>query len=92
MLIIVLWLVSVLFKAGRFEGHQILIDKGQYYDCCEGWYDDEGNVFNIEKLVFTKEDVGKEKVVHYQIPDAQVYAQHIYRIHQTIPPTHVVHR
>ncbi|MBR4759134.1 MAG: GGDEF domain-containing protein [Lachnospiraceae bacterium] len=69
MFIIVLWLVSVLFKAGRFEGHQILIDKGQYYDCCEGWYDDEGNVFNIEKLVFTKEEVGKEKVVHYQIPD-----------------------
>ncbi|MBR6316408.1 MAG: diguanylate cyclase [Lachnospiraceae bacterium] len=69
MLIIVLWLVSVLFKAGRFEGHQILIDEGLYYDCCEGWYDDEGNVFNIEKLVFTKEEVGKEKIVHYQIPD-----------------------
>jgi hypothetical protein len=52
-----LWLGSVLIKAARAPGNQILYEKGDYFDCCDGWYDDDGNVFNIEKLVFTKEDV-----------------------------------
>lgn len=68
MLIFVMWLGSVLIKAARTDGNQIVVEKGEYFDCCDGWYDDEGNVFNIEKLVFTKEDVLKEKVIHYQIP------------------------
>ena len=69
MLIIVMWLGSVLIKAVRAEGNQIILEKGDYFDCSEGWYDDEGNVFNIEKLVFTKDDVLKEKIIHYQIPE-----------------------
>jgi len=67
--IIVMWLGSVLIKAARTPGDQIRLEKGDYFDCCEGWYDDEGNVFNIEKLVFTKEDVLKEKTIHYRIPE-----------------------
>ena len=63
--IIVMWLGSVLIKAARTPGDQILFEKGDYFDCCEGWYDDEGNVFNIEKLVFTRDDVLKEKTIHY---------------------------
>ena len=70
MLIIVMWLGSVLIKAVRAPGNQILYEQGDYFECCEGWYDDDGNVFNIEKLVFTKEDVLKEKVIHYQIPES----------------------
>ena len=69
-LIFVMWLGSVLIKAERTDGNQIIVEKGDYFDCCEGWYDDEGNVFNIEKLVFTKDDVLKEKVIHYQIPES----------------------
>ncbi len=67
--IALLWLVSVLFKAYRAEGNQICSDDVEYYDMCEGWYDDEGNVYNIEEVVFTKDDVSKEKVLHYRIPD-----------------------
>ena len=55
MVIILAWLGSVLIKAARAPGNQILFEKGDYFDCCDGWYDDDGNVFNIEKLVFTKE-------------------------------------
>ena len=69
-LIFVMWLGSVLIKAERTDGNQIIVEKGDYFDCCEGWYDDEGNVFNIEKLVFTRDDVLKEKVIHYQIPES----------------------
>ena len=69
-LIFVMWLGSVLIKAERTDGNQIILEKGDYFDCCEGWYDNEGNVFNIEKLVFTKDDVLKEKVIHYQIPES----------------------
>ena len=69
-LIFVMWLGSVLIKAERTDGNQIIVEKGDYFDCCEGWYDNEGNVFNIEKLVFTKDDVLKEKVIHYQIPES----------------------
>lgn len=68
-LIFALWLVSILIKAGRAEGEQIISHKGDYYECNEGWYDDEGNVYNIEEIVFSKEDVLKEKVIHYRIPD-----------------------
>ncbi len=70
LVIILAWLGSVLIKAARAPGDQILFEKGDYFDCCEGWYDDDGNVFNIEKLVFTKDDVLKEKVIHYQIPES----------------------
>ena len=69
-LIFVMWLGSVLIKAERTDGNQIIVEKGDYFDCGEGWYDDEGNVFNIEKLVFTRDDVLKEKVIHYQIPES----------------------
>ena len=69
-LIFVMWLGSVLIKAERTDGNQIIVEKGDYFDCCDGWYDNEGNVFNIEKLVFTKDDVLKEKVIHYQIPES----------------------
>ncbi len=69
-LIFVMWLGSVLIKAERTDGNQIIVEKGDYFDCSEGWYDDEGNVFNIEKLVFTRDDVLKEKVIHYQIPES----------------------
>ena len=65
-----MWLGSVFIKATRADGNQILVEKGDYFDCCEGWYDDQGNVFNIEKLVFTKDDVLKEKIIHYQIPES----------------------
>ncbi len=68
-LIVVLWLVSMLIKAERTEGRQILFDNEEYFDCNEGWYDDEGKVFKIEELVFTREDVLKEKTVHYRIPE-----------------------
>ena len=67
--IVLLWLVSVLFKAYRAEGDQILVHDGDYYDICDGWYDDEGNVYNIENIVFTKADVSKEKIIHYRIPE-----------------------
>ena len=70
MLIFIMWLGSVFIKATRADGNQILVEKGDYFDCCEGWYDDDGNVFNIEKLVFTKDDVLKEKIIHYQIPES----------------------
>ena len=66
---VLLWLVSVLFKAYRAEGEQILVHDGDYYDICDGWYDDDGNVYNIENIVFTKADVLKEKVIHYRIPE-----------------------
>ncbi|MDY6398801.1 MAG: GGDEF domain-containing protein [Treponema sp.] len=69
LLIFVLWLGSVLIKAARADGNQIIFEEGEYFDCSEGWYDDEGNVFNIEKLVFTKSDVLKEKIIHYRIPE-----------------------
>ena len=68
-LLVVLWLGSVLFKAYRTDGDQILFHDGYYYDCTEGWYDDEGNVYNIENIVFTRDDVLKEKIIHYRIPD-----------------------
>ena len=68
-LIVVLWLVSMLIKAERTEGRQIRFDDEQYFDCNEGWYDDDGKVFNIEELVFTREDVLKEKTVHFRIPE-----------------------
>ena len=67
--IVLLWLVSVLFKAYRADGDQILVHDGDYYDICDGWYDDEGNVYNIENIVFTKADVSKEKIIHYRIPE-----------------------
>ncbi|MCR5418508.1 MAG: GGDEF domain-containing protein [Lachnospiraceae bacterium] len=67
--IVFLWLGSVLFKAYRTEGDQIIFKEGDYYDCSEGWYDDEGNVYNIEDIVFTRDDVLKEKVIHYRIPE-----------------------
>ena len=69
LLIFVMWLGSVLIKAARADGNQIIFEEGEYFDCNEGWYDDEGNVFNIEKLVFTKNDVLKEKIIHYRIPE-----------------------
>ena len=68
-LIFVIWLGSVLIKAERADGNQIILEKGDYYDCSEGWYDDYGNAFNIEELVFTKDDVLKEKIIHYHIPE-----------------------
>ena len=68
-LLVLLWLVSVLFKAYRTEGDQIIAHEGDYYDCSEGWYDDEGNVYNIENIIFTRDDVLKEKVIHYRIPE-----------------------
>ncbi len=58
-LAVALWLVSVMIKASRTEGDQIIFNDGEYYDCTEGWYDDEGNVYNIENVVFTKDDVSK---------------------------------
>ena len=60
-LLVLLWLVSVLFKAYRTEGDQIIAHEGYYYDCSEGWYDDEGNVYNIENIVFSRDDVLKGK-------------------------------
>ena len=68
-LLVLLWLVSVLFKAYRTEGDQIIAHEGDYYDCSEGWYDDEGNVYNVENIIFTRDDVLKEKVIHYRIPE-----------------------
>ncbi len=67
--IILLWFVSLLVKAYRADGDQIIFHDGDYYDCSVGWYDDEGNVYNIEEIVFTKDDVLKEKVIHYRIPE-----------------------
>ena len=40
--IFLIWLGSVIIKAARTDGNQIIFDNGDYYDCCEGWYDDEG--------------------------------------------------
>ena len=39
MLIFIMWLGSVFIKAARAEGNQIAVEKGDYFDCCEGWYD-----------------------------------------------------
>ena len=54
-----MWFVAVLVRAGRTEGYQILFSEGRYWDCAQGWYDDEGNVCNIEEYLFTEDDVGK---------------------------------
>ena len=64
-----IWLIAVLVRAARTEGDQILYSEGRFWDCSQGWYDDEGNVYNIEEYVFTRDDVGKEKVFHYRIPE-----------------------
>ena len=48
-----MWFVAVLVRAARTEGYQILFSEGRYWDCAQGWYDDEGNVFNIEEYLFT---------------------------------------
>ena len=37
MLIFIMWLGSVFIKATRADGNQILVEKGDYFDCCEGW-------------------------------------------------------
>lgn len=68
-LLVVFWFVAILFKAYRTEGDQIIAHEGDYYDCSEGWYDDEGNVYNIENIVFSRDDVLKEKVIRYRIPE-----------------------
>ena len=51
MLIFIMWLGSVFIKATRADGNQILVEKGDYFDCCEGWYDDQGNVFIGKKEI-----------------------------------------
>lgn len=64
-----IWFVAVLVRAGRTEGYQILFSEGRYWDCAQGWYDEEGNVCNIEEYLFTEDDVGKEMIFHYRIPE-----------------------
>lgn len=68
-LLVLMWLVAILFKAYRTDGDQIIAHEGDYYDCSEGWYDDDGNVYNIENIIFSRDDVLKEKVIHYRIPE-----------------------
>ncbi len=67
-LLIVLWLCSMLVKATRTEGSQVLISEGSYYSCSQGWYDDAGNIYNMDKIDYNEEDLGKEHIYHYKIP------------------------
>ncbi|MCR4741312.1 MAG: diguanylate cyclase [Treponema sp.] len=67
-LLIVLWVVAVLIKAYRAPGNQILYRAPAYFDCSAGWYDDRGNILDIDDLTFSKSEVGKERILHYQIP------------------------
>ncbi len=69
-----MWFVAVLVRAARTEGYQILYSEGRYWDCAQGWYDDEGNVCNIEEYLFTEDDVGKGMIFHYRIPYPIMYA------------------
>nr|MCR5054850.1 hypothetical protein [Lachnospiraceae bacterium] len=66
---IALWLVAVLGRAAYTAGNQIKYTEGRFYECADGWYDDEGNEFNIEKYVFSENDLNKETVLHYKIPE-----------------------
>ena len=68
-LTIVLWLAVVLIKAATAEGAQIVQTEEDYFSCAEGWYDDDGNTVNLEDYVFEEEDINKEKVFYYRIPE-----------------------
>lgn len=68
-LTIVLWLVVILVKAATAEGSQIVYSEGDFFKCAEGWYDDDGNTVNLEEHVFKEEELGKEKIFYYRIPE-----------------------
>ena len=51
-LVVLCWFIMIGYKAHLTEGNQILLPEEDYFDCSEGWYDDEGNTFNIEDISF----------------------------------------
>ena len=66
--IIALWVAAILTKAYRAPGDQILRHEGSYFDCSEGWYDDDGNPVNIETIKFQKSELSKTYNFHYRLP------------------------
>ncbi len=67
-IIVFLWFISAVVITLKKDGNQVLISEADYFECTEGWYDDEGNVYDMSNVSFTKDDIGKEFVFHYQIP------------------------
>lgn len=78
-LIVLCWFIMIGYKAHLTEGNQILLPEEDYFDCSEGWYDDEGNTFNIEDISFDEDDIQKEFEFHYLIP-ADLYLDDNYSI------------
>ena len=67
--LIFIWLCAIHIRAFHIDGNQIHFEKDTFYECNEGWYDDEGNVVDISKIKFTRSDLGKQHNYHLYISE-----------------------
>ncbi len=62
------WLSIMLIQAYQAGGMQIKIEIDNPYYCDNGWYDDEGNTYDISNVAFSKDELLNEYTFHYKIP------------------------
>ena len=71
---VIFWFVTVGYIMHTTEGTQLPIaEEDVNYDCNEGWYDDAGNTYDMNKITFEEGDVDQQLTLHYSMPDDLAY-------------------
>ncbi len=70
--VILVWFITALFQAYRAEGYQILFEESEFFPCNDNWYYEQNDSINISKIKYSVEDLNKEHVYQYKIPENAV--------------------